>query len=101
MTELRALVENELGSLRFVAELQLPAAIRGNVRHFWDAGKLCTEVVSDAGTISNTFERLSDDALLGHAQLASQYFPCLCATPFGCAARSGSAQIWRPCCPAH
>jgi hypothetical protein len=54
---------------------QLPAAIRGNVRHFWNAGQLCTEVVSDAGTISNAFERLSADELLGHAQLASQYFP--------------------------
>jgi hypothetical protein len=53
----------------------LPAAVRGNVRHFWDAGRLCTEVVSDAGTISNAFERLNEGELLGHAQLASQYFP--------------------------
>jgi hypothetical protein len=53
----------------------LPAGVRGNVRHFWNAGKLCTEVVSDAGTISNVYERVSADELLGHAQLASKYFP--------------------------
>lgn len=54
---------------------QLPLAIRGNVRYFWDAGKLCIEIVSDAGTVSNVFERLSADELLGHAQLASHYVP--------------------------
>lgn len=54
---------------------QLPAAVRGNVRHFWDAGRLCTEIVSDVGTIRNTLERLSSDELLGHAHLASQYVP--------------------------
>jgi hypothetical protein len=54
---------------------QLPAGVRGNVRHFWNAGQLCTEVVSDAGTISNVYEHLSADELLGHAQLVSQYFP--------------------------
>jgi hypothetical protein len=54
---------------------QLPAGVRGNVRHFWNAGRLCTEVVSDHGTISNEYEHVSDDELLGHALLVSQYFP--------------------------
>lgn len=54
---------------------QLPATIRGNVRHFLDAGRLCTEVVSDVGTIRNEFERLSADQLVGHAHLASQFVP--------------------------
>jgi hypothetical protein len=54
---------------------QLPLAIRGNARHFWNAGRLCTEIVSDVGTVSNMFERLSEGALLGHAQLASQFVP--------------------------
>jgi hypothetical protein len=53
----------------------LPAGIRGDVRHFWNAGQLCTEVVSDLGSISNTYERVSEVELLGHAQLVSQYFP--------------------------
>jgi hypothetical protein len=53
----------------------LPAGVRGDVRHFWNAGQLCTEVSSDSGTISNVYERLSDGELLGHAQLVSQYFP--------------------------
>lgn len=54
---------------------QLPAGVRADVRHFWNAGQLCTEVVSEYGTISNTFERVSGDELLGHAQLVSQFFP--------------------------
>jgi hypothetical protein len=53
----------------------LPAGVRGDVRHFWSAGQLCTEVSSDSGTISNVYERVSDGELLGHAQLVSQYFP--------------------------
>lgn len=54
---------------------QLPAGVRGNVRHFWNTGQLCTEVVSEFGTISNFYERVSADELLGHAHLVSQYFP--------------------------
>lgn len=55
---------------------QLPAGIRGDVRHFWkEAGQLCTEVVSEYGSISNVYERVHDGELLGHAQLVSQYFP--------------------------
>jgi hypothetical protein len=54
---------------------QLPAGVRGEVRHFWNAGQLCTEVVSEYGTISNAYERVTADELLGHAQLVSQYFP--------------------------
>ena len=55
--------------------VQLPATIRGNVRHFWDAGRLCTEIVSDVGTINNVFEHIGTEELLGHARLASQYVP--------------------------
>jgi hypothetical protein len=54
---------------------QLPLTILGHARHFWDAGKLCTEIVSDVGSVSNVFERLSADELLGHAQLTSHYVP--------------------------
>lgn len=54
---------------------QLPAGVRANVRHFWDAARLCTEVVSDHGTIKNEYERVSDAELLGRALLVSQYFP--------------------------
>lgn len=54
---------------------ELPAGVQGNVRHFWAAGRLCTEVVSDHGTIRNEYERVSADELVGHAQLVSQYFP--------------------------
>ena len=53
----------------------LPAGFRGNVRHFWSAGQLCTEVVSDHGTIRNAYERVAEGELLGHAQLTSQHFP--------------------------
>jgi hypothetical protein len=54
---------------------QLPAGVRGNVRHFWEAERLCTEVVSDHGTIRNEYEHVSDGELLGHALLVSPYFP--------------------------
>lgn len=53
----------------------LPAGVQADVRHFWQDGQLCTEVTSEYGTIRNSFERLSDGELLGHAQLVSQYFP--------------------------
>ncbi len=53
----------------------LPAGFRGNARHFWKAGQLCTEVVSDHGAISNAYERVAEGELLGHAQLMSQHFP--------------------------
>lgn len=52
----------------------LPAGFRGNARHFWRAGQLCTEVVSDHGAISNAYERTAE-GLVGHAQLTSQHFP--------------------------
>lgn len=54
---------------------QLPGATQGEVRHFWRAGQLWTEVVSDAGTITNVFELSAEDGLVGHAQLESQYLP--------------------------
>ncbi|HTU64043.1 MAG TPA: hypothetical protein VMF89_36505 [Polyangiales bacterium] len=53
----------------------LPAGFRANVRHFWQAGRLCTEMVSDHGSVSNVFERVAEGELLGHATLASQHFP--------------------------
>jgi hypothetical protein len=53
----------------------LPGATQGQVRHFWRAGQLWTEVVSDAGTITNVLELSAEDELLGHAQLESQYLP--------------------------
>jgi len=53
----------------------LPAGFRGNARHFWNAGQLCTEVVSDHGAISNAYERVGEGELLGHARLTSQHFP--------------------------
>jgi hypothetical protein len=53
----------------------LPGATQGQVRHFWRAGQLWTEIASDAGTITNVFELSAEDELVGHAQLASQYLP--------------------------
>jgi hypothetical protein len=53
----------------------LPGATQGQVRHFLRAGQLWTEIVSEAGTITNVFELSTEDGLVGHAQLESQYLP--------------------------
>lgn len=54
---------------------EFPAGVQGTLRHFWEAGRLCTEAISEHGTIRNEYERVSDRELLGHALLVSQYFP--------------------------
>ena len=54
---------------------EFPAGVQGTLRHFWEAGRLCTEAISEHGTIRNEYERVSDHELLGHALLVSQYFP--------------------------
>jgi hypothetical protein len=68
----------------------LPAATKADVRHVWRAGQICSEIVSEAGTITNVFELSGADEIIGHAQLESQHLPapiCYTMRLARCAAR--------------
>jgi hypothetical protein len=53
----------------------LPAGFKAEVRHLWREGRICTEAVSDDGTITNVFELSSAGEITGHATLESQHMP--------------------------
>ena len=63
----------ELGGPRRLHHL--PGATKGQVRHFCRAGQLWTEVSSDAGQITNVYERSAEDELIGRVQLESRHLP--------------------------